>query len=364
MQLIAAVYDEKRTQAIKMAVRAGGAALSERSGLEPFWSFLRALFLNLAIVVMIGFPSIVPSLAESCIVVDSDADLDDFRAVITLAPTGQLAAIVITEGIARAHEGAGAMENLLSHAGLVVPVIVGASADRERQYTPDKNLPAWRRAAEQLNGILTNPISPSIQTDGDFVRTLRRLTAKCSTVSLLVIGPWTSFLRYAADLLPKVDRITVQGRPYPDEPGGEPAGFNCVYDIEPCRTSFDLLTGRQLRADRRLRVNWVDIPNGAESCGSAEPGVDGSGKRLFAFRPTDQWIHDLQGAGKAAGAVAEVLNANRDSWQQTSLWDDLAALFLLRPEIFGRRGGHFEPCVPAATVRNLLTEAMSRTLAK
>jgi len=335
MQLIAAVYDEKRTQAIKMAVRAGGAALSERSGLEPFWSFLRALFLNLAIVVMIGFPSIVPSLAESCIVVDSDADLDDFRAVITLAPTGQLAAIVITEGIARAHEGAG-----------------------------DKNLPAWRRAAEQLNGILTNPISLSIQTDGDFVRTLRRLTAKCFTVSLLVIGPWTSFLRYAADLLPKVDRITVQRRPYPDEPGGEPAGFNCVYDIEPCRTSFDLLTGRQLRADRRLRVNWVDIPNGAESCGSAEPGVDGSGKRLFAFRPTDQWIHDLQGAGKAAGAVAEVLNANRDSWQQTSLWDDLAALFLLRPEIFGRRGGHFEPCVPAATVRNLLTEAMSRTLAK
>ena len=118
-------------------------------------------------------------------------------------------------------------------------------------------MPAWRRAAEQLNGILTNPISPSIQTDGDFVRTLRRLTAKCSTVSLLVIGPWTSFLRYAADLLPKVDRITVQGRPYPDEPGGEPAGFNCVYDIEPCRTSFDLLTGRQLRADRRLRVTVI-----------------------------------------------------------------------------------------------------------
>jgi len=49
MQLIAAVYDEKGTQAIKMAVRAGGAALAERSSLDPFWSFLRALFLNLAI---------------------------------------------------------------------------------------------------------------------------------------------------------------------------------------------------------------------------------------------------------------------------------------------------------------------------
>jgi hypothetical protein len=364
MQLITAVYDEKSPRAMEMPVGTGGAALSERSSSDPLWSFLRTLCLNLAIVVMIGFPSVVPSLAESCIVVDSDADLDDFRAVITLASTGELAAIVITEGIARAHEGAGAMENLLSRAGLVVPVIVGASADPERQYTPDKNLPEWRRAAEQLNGTLTNPISPSIQTDGNFVRTVRRVTAKCSTVSLLVIGPWTSFLRYAADLLPKVDLIKVQWRPYPDEPGGEPAGFNCVYDIEACRTSFDLLTGRQLRADRRLRVNWVDIPNGAESCGSAEPGVDGSGKRVFAFRPTEQWIHDLQGAGKAAHSVAEVLNEYPYSWHQTSLWDDLAALFLLRPDIFGRRGGHFEPCVPAATVRNLLTEAMSRTLAK
>jgi hypothetical protein len=150
MQPITAVHDEKSTQAIEMAVRAGRAALSETSSLDPFWSFLRTLCLKLAIVVMIGFPSIVPSLAESCIVVDSDADLDDFRAVITLASTGQLAAIVITEGIARAHEGAGAMENLLSHAGLVVPVIVGASADPERQYVPDKNLPVWRRRIRYL----------------------------------------------------------------------------------------------------------------------------------------------------------------------------------------------------------------------
>ena len=43
--------------------------------------------------------------------------------------------------------------------------------------------------------------------------------------------------------------------------------------------------------------------------------------------------------------MADVLKANLDSWRQTSLWDDLAALFLLRPEIFGKRGGHFEPAL-------------------
>ena len=36
-----------------------------------------------------------------CIVIDSDADIDDMRAIATLAPKGNIAAIVVTEGIAR-----------------------------------------------------------------------------------------------------------------------------------------------------------------------------------------------------------------------------------------------------------------------
>jgi hypothetical protein len=94
-----------------------------------------------------------------------------------------------------------------------------------------------------------------------------------------------------------------------------PAGFKCVYDIDACQTSFDLLAGRQLRADRKLRATWVDLPNGPERCGSAEPGVDEGGKPLFAFRPTVQWIGDLQQAGGAAETIAQILNANLDSWK-------------------------------------------------
>jgi hypothetical protein len=54
--------------------------------------------------------------------------------------------------------------------------------------------------------------------------------------------------------------------------------------------------------------------------------------------------------------------------QNTSLWDDLAALYLLRPDVFGRvrdpsgrSGGHLEPCVPAREVRAILVAAAAGT---
>jgi hypothetical protein len=47
--------------------------------------------------------------AQSSIVVDSDADLDDYRAVAALARTGRLSVVIVTVGISRSSEGAGAM---------------------------------------------------------------------------------------------------------------------------------------------------------------------------------------------------------------------------------------------------------------
>lgn len=311
----------------------------------------------LSLVLLLGLCSV--GLAEDCILIDSDADLDDFRAVATLAPTRQVVAVIVTEGIARAYEGAGAMQSFATRAKLALPVIVGASADPRRDYKPDIRLPVWRSAAERLNGVLEKPAAPSPEARVPFLQSLRDLTSRCSKVSLLVIGPWTSFLQYAPMLLPKIERITVQGRPYPDEPGGEPEGFNCRYDYDACLTAFDLLMGRQLRSDRKLRANWIDIPNDPQRCGSAEPGVDQTGKRIFAFSPTNKWADDLLQADGAAAVIGEILKANPDNWSRTSLWDDLAALYLLRPEVFVRRGGHFEPCVPADAIRNLLTIAIS-----
>lgn len=310
-----------------------------------------------------------PALAEAvrgrCIVVDSDAALDDFRAVAALAPMRRVAAIVVTEGIVRSSGGG-------------------------RRYTPDARLTGWRTNAERLNGLLPAPVAASTRAADDVVAALRPHTAGCSSISLLVIGPWTSFTRYAAEVLERVDRIVAQGRPHRDEAGGQSAGFNCVYDAAACYAAFALLVGRQQRSDRQLRADWVDIPNGPEPCGSAEPGVDAKGEPLHAFRLTAEWVEELRQAGdhrrvragreaevskrsgdsrrteqllaqagQVALVVADILRANPDGSRETSLWNDLAALYLLQPDLFVVRGGHLKPCVPAATIRTLLVRTIA-----
>ncbi|TDH58457.1 hypothetical protein E2C06_32565 [Dankookia rubra] len=293
-----------------------------------------------------------------CIVVDSDGDLDDYRAVAALAPNRRVAAIVMTEGIARPLQGAGAMEAVLRHGNLAIPVIPGASADPERQARPDKDFQAWRDNAERLNGLLPAPVHGSLAEPGNLAAALRPHVRDCTSISLLVIGPWSSFLSYGAELLERVDRIVAQGRPYPDEIGGVPDGQNCRHDRDACYTAFDLLVGRQLRAGRRVRTDWVDIPNGPQPCAAAEPGVDAEGNRLFAFRPVAAWAEGLAAGQRMAPVIGGMLQANPDGWARTSLWDDLAALYLLRPDVFAARGGHLEPCVPAATVQRMLTAAL------
>jgi hypothetical protein len=299
------------------------------------------------------------SAADGCILIDTDADLDDYRAIATLASGKRIRAIIVTEGISQRAEGAVAMLDFLRRSELKIPVLLGASPDPYREYEERQGLPGWRKTAESLNGILN---SDGIQPppESDIATAIKPYIDDCSKITLLVIGPWTSFMRYATAILPRIDRIVAQGRPYPDEIGGEPDGFNCVYDKQSCFAAFDLLVGRQLRVGRRLRTTWVDIPNNADVCGLAEPGIDASRQRKFAFVPNADWLKRLRNAGGRARVIAEILQNKVESWEKTSLWDDLTALYILCPELFGVRGGHLEPCIPAQSVRDLLTDFMSK----
>lgn len=323
--------------------------------------FCRVL-VHIALSTAMLFPMVEAAVAASdhCILVDSDADLDDYRAIATLASTEQIRAVIVTEGISRGPQGALAMQEFLRRTALKIPVIVGASPDPDRKYEEKPEFKNWRATAESLNGTLdVREISPT--PNGDVTVAVRAYANDCAKITLLMIGPWTSFMRYAAELLPKIDRIVAQGRPVPDEIGGEPDGFNCVYDVASCYAAFDLLAGRQLRAGRRLRTSWVDIPNTVEVCGLAEPGLDKFGKRQHSLVPREDWLPDLEAAGGKAKVVAEILKNNVASWKDTtSLWDDLTALYIVRPEIFGWKGGHLEPCIPSQSVRNILRDMMAK----
>lgn len=340
-----------------------------RAGLLPrFWLGMLAGLAAMPAAADEASKAIAAAHNGRCIIIDSDGDLDDYRAVAMLALPGRVVAIVMTEGIARPVQGAGAMERVVARVRGInqergrdippIPVIPGASGNPASREPLDPDFGKWRENAERLNGLLDAPIEGSMPPPIDIAEALRKHVEGCSRISLLVIGPWTSFLRYAAEVLEKTDRIIAQGRPYPDELGGQPNGLNCIYDRDACFTAFDLLAGRQLRAGRRLRTEWVDIPGGLQSCGTAEPGVDDKGRKVHAFSPTLEWADALAQAQGLAPVLARMLRRNPAGWTRTSLWDDLAALYLMRPEIFEMRGGHLEPCVKADVVRGMLTRAM------
>src|SRR4029077_11602937 len=86
--------------------------------------------------------------APSCLVVDTDVGLDDFRAVAVLLPQRAPQAVVVTEGIAAVPRGSTAMALFLASAPSSAPVIPGLSA----AHPPDYDwLPEVREGAERLN---------------------------------------------------------------------------------------------------------------------------------------------------------------------------------------------------------------------
>ncbi|MCW8088310.1 nucleoside hydrolase [Sabulicella glaciei] len=298
-----------------------------------------------------------------CVLVDSDAGLDDLRAIAVLAPHRRIAAVVATEGLATPRGGARALRAYLRGTG--IPVVEGASPPPGRGPDPHRvrGLDGPRITAETLNGTLpaADPASqageapaPSLEAE------VERLTAGCERLDLLMIGPWTSFLRYDRAVVARLARVVAQGSPFPDdEARGQPDGWNCRYDYSACREAFARLGRRDLRAD------WVDIPQGARTCGSAEPGKDAAGRRVYSFTPDAEMAWAFAATpDELPRNLGRLMLHNPVGLERTSLWDDLAALYLLRPDIFGRvrdpsgrSGGHFEPCVPAQQVRDMLVAA-------
>ena len=295
-----------------------------------------------------------------CVIIDTDAHLDDMRAIAVLAATKRIKAIVTTEGIADRFAGALAIQQLLQRIGSDnIPVFPGEEPNPKRKFTLKlEQIKEWRAIAQSLNGTFPNLGPGSNFGTQHLANDLRPKLDGCDHVELLVIGPWTSFMSYGPELLDRIDLIVAQGRPDPDEQEGRPSGFNCLYDESSCLSAFDLLVGREQRVGSHLRANWVDIPQSPEPLGSAEPGVAADGERIYPFSPTLEWANDLRQAGRGARVISEILLNDPNGWKATSLWDDLAALYLLRPELFGRRGGHWEPRISATTVRRILTEYM------
>jgi len=270
--------------------------------------------------------------AQPCLVIDTDAGLDDFRAVAVLLPQRAPQAVVVTEGIAAVPGGSTAMAMFMASAPSSAPVIPGLAAATPPAYDW---LPDVRAGAERINGFLAQAV-PFARPATDMTRALEQATRGCGPIDVLVLGPWSSFVQYAPVLGHKIRLVLASGRPLEEN---NPDNFNCVYDQPACEAADSLL-----RKDRT--VAWVDLPADA----SPSP----------SYAPTEAMVERMAQTGMP-GVLRAALRLDPTQWLGTRLWDDTAALYLLAPQYFAINGAHFEPAIDEETLRQRLVEAINTT---
>lgn len=263
----------------------------------------------------------------ACLVVDTDVATDDFRAFAVLFPNRDLRAVVVTEGISSVARGSTAIALFIASGQSFAPVIPGLAAAAPPIYDW---LPAARAAAERINNYLVKSV-PAADGSNKLRLALVDALRGCHRVDVLVLGPWSSFVRYAPTLRPVLRKVIASGRPLSEN---NPDNFNCVYDQPACNQADELL--------RKWRMGvWVDLPG------------DGA-----SYPPTQAMVDKLADTGMP-GLLKAALNADSSQWLGTRLWDDTAALYVIAPQLFAVRGAHLEPAIGEAALTARLVEAIN-----
>ncbi|WP_109510144.1 hypothetical protein [Nocardioides speluncae] len=270
-----------------------------------------------------------PRQHNECLVVDTDAGLDDYRAIGALVPGRDVTAVVVTEGISSVAGGATATSMFLGGGSETPPVIAGLTSPAPPDYDW---LPAARAGAERLNYFLSASV-PFAGDPADLRRELRDAVYGCSTVDVLVLGPWTSFNTYAKQLGHRLGDVVVSGLPIAEN---HPDNFNCEYDLAACRAA-----GKALRPAQS--AVWVDLP-------------PSTGTEL-TYAPTEEMVGRFEQAGLPGVLRAAMLQTPSEWVGFTRLWDDAAALYVLDRRLFARQGQHVEPKIGEDRFRELLIRA-------
>lgn len=303
-----------------------------------------------------------------CVIIDNDFDIDDLMAIPLVVGNKRVAAVVQSEGYTVPEQAAPVADRLVNGAkpgASSIPVIVGG----RQEVSPDISKWPWmsffRTMLNRGNGLLSAPPEPW-PTDPQYARKVARAVQSCSSVSILILGTYTSFTAYLPLIKAKVDRVVIMGQPMGDEsrtPGRE--SFNCSFDLSACEQAMTDL------AD--LNAYFVDVPRFPECRDSTNPPakcytpnfqmVAAVSKKGLAGRLRQALINDIacsqfyttpetQGRGCSSLSTWEPAAVTLGPGGEMLLWDQTAALFLVRPQVFSLYyppdapevgGKHYEP---------------------
>ena len=322
----------------------GGSVNSQTRMLVHFglaFALLTGLFVSSAAAV-----TSKPDAGTSCVIIDTDWDIDDLMAIPAVVANRDIAAIVVTEGASTPRVGAAAVSTMLSspRSARTVPVLPGMSSNAD--VSGFTWITGLRESQARVNGLLVEPISASTSNvrAEKLQSRLTSLTRNCTDIELMIIGPFTSSVTYEPILSGRVSRVVMQGRPLRGDPTTAPGeiSFNCLYDLASCRKAFPTL--------KRINPYWIDAPK----------------EGPVAYAPSTSMVTSLKSTG-LPGTTKRALMGNRSTWDPLALtpgskslfWDQSAALFLLNDRAFQQVGGHWESKLPLAEFQNRWTSAVN-----
>ncbi|CAN5132518.1 hypothetical protein BH09ACT8_BH09ACT8_07410 [soil metagenome] len=283
--------------------------------------------------------------ADSCVLIDTDFDIDDMMTIPMVVGARHVAAVVTTEGYTLPTLGASGVSRLLAEPGQrSIPVIVGAATGRpaaDIAGTFGDYVLVYRGIMNRLNNFLPTELPPAPVQD-DYVQQVVDSVADCARVDVLVLGTFSSFVFYSRAIRAKIGRVVITGRPLEGDPEVEAGeAFNCGYDLASCERVFhEQLPG--------LDHTFVDVARD-DNCDKTpnKPGCVGT-----VYGPTLAMARALGPAGLPNTLKQIMLNDPGpwavDTWEQagyggrTLFWDQSTALALLDPSVFRPVGSHLE----------------------
>lgn len=313
---------------------------------------------------------------NSCVLIDNDYDIDDMMAIPLVIGNKYVAAIIQSEGYTYPESSTPAINQLVNNIPdqpnqRKIPIIVGASQTQSRDISKWPWVNFFRSMMNLSNGLLESLPTPA-QSNPGYQQQVVDSLASCKSVSVLIIGTYTSFINYSPLIRNKIDKVVIMGQPIGDTsrtPNRD--SFNCEYDLPACQQAMEQLKG--------LNTFFVDIPRFDDCHGTANPpshcynpsyemvagnnGIDGLVNSGLPARLKQGLINNIQCTsfyttpdtiGNPCSSLSTWVPADvyAGPGGEMLLWDETAALFLLHPEIFSlyyptdqslTGGMHYEP---------------------
>lgn len=302
---------------------------------------------------------------SACVLIDTDYDIDDMMAIPLVIGNKYVAGIITSEGYTYPTMAASALRQQIPQVGQRdIPIIVGAnySGGGHRDISEWPWIPYFRNAMNRINDLLPLPVTAAPENP-NYVQDVVNATAPCASVSVLVIGTFSSFVNYSPAIKSKITGVVIMGRPlYPSRynpDGSLNYSFNCEYDLATCQTAFTQL--------QTLNPIWVDVPRPP----STEP----------QYRPSREMVTALA-LGGLPNALSRALMSNLHTWDfeemkpinggpggNSLMWDQSAALYLVYPEVYsqnfaeGGGGAYWTPSkVTPSQLNQLWTNATNKAI--